>query len=154
MTTGARALPHLVLGIETSCDETAAAVVGGRGRSSGRRWCRARSTCTPGYGGVVPELAGRAHVELLTPVVAEALAGAGLDAGRHRARRRGRHLRPGPGGLAAGRAVGGQGPGPGLGRALRRASTTSRATSSPPCSRRPTSAGQWSSCWCRAATPC
>ena len=33
------------------------------------------------YGGVVPELAGRAHVELFTPVVAEALAAAGLAAG-------------------------------------------------------------------------
>ena len=34
------------------------------------------------YGGVVPELAGRAHIELLTQVVADALPQAGSDAGR------------------------------------------------------------------------
>ncbi len=65
-----------VLGIETSCDETAAAVVGPGGRVlssvvSSQVELHAR------YGGVVPELAGRAHVELLTPVVTEALRDAG-----------------------------------------------------------------------------
>jgi N6-L-threonylcarbamoyladenine synthase len=64
-----------VLGIETSCDETAAAVVAGGGeiRSS---VVSSQVDLHARYGGVVPELAGRAHVELLTPVVAEALAAA------------------------------------------------------------------------------
>lgn len=69
-----------VLGIETSCDETAAAVVDGGSRIvssvvSSQIDVHAR------YGGVVPELAGRAHVELLTPVLAEALELAGSDPG-------------------------------------------------------------------------
>jgi N6-L-threonylcarbamoyladenine synthase len=61
-----------VLGIETSCDETAAAVVTASGavRSSVVASQVDRHAV---YGGVVPELAGRAHLELLTPVVAEAL---------------------------------------------------------------------------------
>jgi N6-L-threonylcarbamoyladenine synthase len=68
----------LVLGIETSCDETAAAVVGSD--------LVVRSSVVESsidehrdFGGVVPELAGRAHVTHLAPVVAAALAGAGLD---------------------------------------------------------------------------
>lgn len=73
-----------ILGIETSCDETAAAVVRG---------------CPPGpgeilsdvvfsqldahrpYGGVVPEIAARAHVELIDGIVAQALHEAGLGLG-------------------------------------------------------------------------
>jgi len=74
-----------VLGIETSCDETAAAVV------------RGRSATGPGdilsnvifsqleehrpYGGVVPEIAARAHVEMLDGIVERALAEAGLGLG-------------------------------------------------------------------------
>ncbi|MDR3647838.1 MAG: tRNA (adenosine(37)-N6)-threonylcarbamoyltransferase complex transferase subunit TsaD [Acidimicrobiales bacterium] len=76
--TGAGAL---VLGIETSCDDTAAAVVGAGGEvlssvvsSQGNLHAR--------YGGVVPELAGRAHLELLTPIIADALGRAGLAGGR------------------------------------------------------------------------
>ena len=66
-----------ILGIETSCDETAAAVVtdGTRVRSnvvSSQVDLHAR------YGGVVPEIAGRAHESLLTPVVAAALVEAGV----------------------------------------------------------------------------
>jgi N6-L-threonylcarbamoyladenine synthase len=72
VTTGA------VLGIETSCDETAAAVV-----VAGHTVCSSvvssQVDLHARYGGVVPELAGRAHVELLTPVVDEALAAAGLE---------------------------------------------------------------------------
>jgi len=68
----------LVLGIETSCDETAAAVV-----EAGRRIVSSvvssQVDLHARYGGVVPELAGRAHVELTLPVVTDALAGAGLD---------------------------------------------------------------------------
>jgi N6-L-threonylcarbamoyladenine synthase len=67
-----------ILGIETSCDETAAAVVEDAQRVlssvvSSQVDLHAR------YGGVVPEVASRAHVELLTPVVAQALVEAGLD---------------------------------------------------------------------------
>ena len=66
-----------VLAIETSCDETAAAVLQGPNRVlssvvSSQVDLHAR------FGGVVPEVASRAHVELLTPVVAEALVEAGV----------------------------------------------------------------------------
>ena len=65
----------LVLGIETSCDETAAAVVGGR--SVLASVVASQVDRHAAFGGVVPELAGRAHVELLTPVIADALSRAG-----------------------------------------------------------------------------
>jgi N6-L-threonylcarbamoyladenine synthase len=65
----------LVLGIETSCDETAAAVVAGGNVLSSV--VASQVDRHAAFGGVVPELAGRAHVELLTPVVADALARAG-----------------------------------------------------------------------------
>ena len=67
-----------VLGIETSCDETAAAVVE-RGRTVVSSVVSSQVDLHARYGGVVPELAGRAHVELALPVVTDALAGAGLD---------------------------------------------------------------------------
>ena len=72
--------PGAILGIETSCDETAAAVVvgGAEVRSS---VVSSQVDLHAAYGGVVPELAGRAHLELLTPVLAEALARAGIDTG-------------------------------------------------------------------------
>jgi N6-L-threonylcarbamoyladenine synthase len=75
------AAPHLdrVLGIETSCDETAAAVVDG-GSVIASSVVSSQVDLHARYGGVVPELAGRAHVELLTPVLAEALELAGSDA--------------------------------------------------------------------------
>ena len=67
-----------ILGIETSCDETAAAVVanGGEVLSS---VVSSQVDLHARFGGVVPEIASRAHVELLPPVVAEALVEAGLD---------------------------------------------------------------------------
>ena len=68
-----------VLGIETSCDETAASVVEG-GSIIVSSVVSSQIDLHARYGGVVPELAGRAHVELLTPVLAEALADAGSDA--------------------------------------------------------------------------
>ena len=67
-----------ILGIETSCDETAAAVV-----VDGT--CLASSVVSSQvdlhacFGGVVPEVASRAHVQLLNPVVAEALLEAGCE---------------------------------------------------------------------------
>ncbi|MEO0482183.1 MAG: tRNA (adenosine(37)-N6)-threonylcarbamoyltransferase complex transferase subunit TsaD [Planctomycetota bacterium] len=67
----------LVLGIESSCDETAAAVV--------EDACRVRSSAVASqvdiharFGGVVPELAGRAHVEAILPAITRALDEAGV----------------------------------------------------------------------------
>jgi tRNA A37 threonylcarbamoyltransferase TsaD len=58
-----------VLGIETSCDETAAAVVRD-GRDVLSSVVSSQIDLHARYGGVVPELAGRAHVELIPPGVA------------------------------------------------------------------------------------
>lgn len=66
-----------VLGIETSCDETAAAVVVG-GREIRSSVVSSQVDVHARYGGVVPEIASRAHVELLTPVIAEALVEGGV----------------------------------------------------------------------------
>jgi len=67
-----------VLGIETSCDETAASVVD-HGTSIASSVVSSQIDLHARYGGVVPELAGRAHVELLTPVLSDALRAAGSD---------------------------------------------------------------------------
>ena len=70
----------MILGIETSCDETAAAVVTPEGlvRSS---IVASQADLHARYGGVVPEVASRRHLELIGPVIREALADAdlGLD---------------------------------------------------------------------------
>jgi N6-L-threonylcarbamoyladenine synthase len=66
----------LVLGIETSCDETGVAVVE-NGRMV-RSNVVAAQTLHAKYGGVVPEVASRAHVDLLHPAVEEACALAGI----------------------------------------------------------------------------
>src|SRR5262244_2610086 len=67
----------LVLGIETSCDETAAAIV-----CDG---CKIVSSVIASqiktherFGGVVPELASREHLDKIVPIVEEAFAGAGV----------------------------------------------------------------------------
>jgi N6-L-threonylcarbamoyladenine synthase len=78
MSAGAPATPFRVLAIETSCDETAAAVVAD-GHDVLSSVVSSQVDLHARFGGVVPELASRAHVELLTPVVAEALVEAGLD---------------------------------------------------------------------------
>ena len=72
-----RASEPVILGIETSCDETSAAVVAG--------WHHVRSNVVATqfdvhakYGGVVPELASRAHIENLDGVIQEALSKAGV----------------------------------------------------------------------------
>jgi N6-L-threonylcarbamoyladenine synthase len=64
---------HLTLGVETSCDETAAAILedGRRIRSS---VVASQDILHAPYGGVVPELASRRHVEAIWPVVQESLA--------------------------------------------------------------------------------
>ena len=67
-----------ILGIETSCDETAAAVVA-EGRHVLSSVVSSQVDLHARFGGVVPELASRAHVDLLTPVVAEAMVTAGVD---------------------------------------------------------------------------
>ncbi len=79
----AGAEPLLMLGIETSCDETAAAVVGETGRPD-RPW-ELRSSVVASqagihreWGGVVPELASRQHVRDICGVVERALADAGV----------------------------------------------------------------------------
>ena len=70
----------LVLGVETSCDETAAAVLAdGTLRSN---VVESQDPIHAGYGGVVPELASRRHLEVVLPVVARALADAGVRSRR------------------------------------------------------------------------
>jgi N6-L-threonylcarbamoyladenine synthase len=70
----------LILGLETSCDETAAALVTGDGRIAANV-VASQADLHAQYGGVVPEVASRRHLELVAPVVREALqeAGATLD---------------------------------------------------------------------------
>src|SRR5947207_7637203 len=67
----------IVLGIESSCDETAAAVL-----TDGRRILSnvvaSQDALHAPYGGVVPELASRRHLEVIVPVVERALADAGV----------------------------------------------------------------------------
>ena len=63
----------LILGIETSCDETAAAVVSNDGVILSNVVASQSELHAP-YGGVVPEVASRRHLELVSPVVREALA--------------------------------------------------------------------------------
>lgn len=76
--------PTLVLGIETTCDETAAAVVERQSDGSGRMLSnvvRSQIAEHAPFGGVVPEIAARAHVDLLDGIIASAMkeAGVGFD---------------------------------------------------------------------------
>ncbi len=68
----------VVLGIETSCDETAAAVVAD-GTTVLSSVVSSQVDLHARYGGVVPEIASRAHVELLTPAVSQALVESGIE---------------------------------------------------------------------------
>ena len=71
-----------VLGIETSCDETSAAVVEGSGDDAVLRSLVILSQDVHAvFGGVVPEIASRAHLTSIVPVVTRAVADAGLDLG-------------------------------------------------------------------------
>ena len=67
--------PRLLLGIESSCDETSAAIVGEDGRVLSN--VVASQLVHADYGGVVPELASREHLKAIVPVTREALARAG-----------------------------------------------------------------------------
>ena len=69
----------MILAIETSCDDTCAAVTdGARIRSN---VISSQAAVHERYGGVVPEVASRHHLELVNPVVAAALAEAGAQLG-------------------------------------------------------------------------
>src|SRR5258708_11318049 len=70
----------LVLGIETACDETAASVVERLSDGSGRilsNIVRSQTAEHAAFGGVVPEIAARAHVDLLDGIVERAMKEAG-----------------------------------------------------------------------------
>jgi N6-L-threonylcarbamoyladenine synthase len=67
-----------VLGIETSCDETAASVVVG-GREVRSSVVTSQIDLHRAFGGVVPEIAGRAHLQLLPAAVSQALADADIE---------------------------------------------------------------------------
>jgi len=66
----------IILAIESSCDDTAAAVIKGRKILSN---CIANQEIHIAYGGVVPELASRAHQSKIVPVVQQALRKANID---------------------------------------------------------------------------
>ncbi len=66
----------MILGIETSCDETAAAVITRDGQILSST-VSSQAELHARYGGVVPEVASRRHLELVTPVVQEALRDSG-----------------------------------------------------------------------------
>jgi len=67
----------VVLGIESSCDETAAALVTGDRRILAQRIASQEEAHAP-YGGVVPEIAARAHAEKLAPLIEAVLTDAGM----------------------------------------------------------------------------
>ncbi|MFX4914407.1 tRNA (adenosine(37)-N6)-threonylcarbamoyltransferase complex transferase subunit TsaD, partial [Acinetobacter baumannii] len=72
----------LVLGIETTCDETAAAVVERQSDGSGRilsNVVRSQTDEHARFGGVVPEIAARADVDLLDGIVDRAMKDAGVS---------------------------------------------------------------------------
>ena len=69
--------PHIVLGIESSCDETAVALVTTDRRVLAERIASQEAEHAP-YGGVVPEIAARAHAERLAPMLEGVMADAGL----------------------------------------------------------------------------
>ena len=76
---GPRTGQRVILGLETSCDETAAALVTEDGEILANV-VSSQAELHAKYGGVVPEVASRRHLELVTPVIREA-----LGAGRARA---------------------------------------------------------------------
>lgn len=82
MDLAAKTAPLTVLGIETSCDETAAALVRRGPDGHGEILAsvvRSQLDLHAAYGGVVPEIAARAHVELLDAAIRQAMDEAGLE---------------------------------------------------------------------------
>jgi N6-L-threonylcarbamoyladenine synthase len=75
--TGTELEKGLILGIESSCDETAAAVVRG-GKEALSNVVASQMNLHANYGGVVPELASREHLRNIVPVVREAMSRAGV----------------------------------------------------------------------------
>lgn len=69
----------LVLGIETSCDETGVGIV--RGRTLLANTIASSMEEHARYGGVIPEVAARAHLEAMTPTIRQALADADVELG-------------------------------------------------------------------------
>ena len=69
---------RLILGLETSCDETAAALITDDGEIRANV-VSSQADLHARYGGVVPEVASRRHLELVTPVIREALGEAGAE---------------------------------------------------------------------------
>jgi N6-L-threonylcarbamoyladenine synthase len=76
----ARRRVRLILGLETSCDETAAALVSPEGKILANV-VSSQANLHARYGGVVPEVASRRHLELVTPVVRDALSTADAELG-------------------------------------------------------------------------
>ncbi len=69
--------PTVILGLETSCDETSAAVVVD-GRDVRASVVSSQVDLHARYGGIVPEIAARAHIERIVPIIEETLAAAGM----------------------------------------------------------------------------
>ena len=78
----------MILAIETSCDDTCAARRHARRRGARRASARSQAELHARFGGVVPEIASRRHLELVVPVVEAALAEAGATLDDVDARRR------------------------------------------------------------------
>ena len=71
-------MPRFLLSIESTCDETAAAVIRDDLHVM-HSVVSSQTTLHEHYGGVVPEIAARAHLERILPVIDQALAGAGIS---------------------------------------------------------------------------
>jgi len=69
-----------ILGVESSCDDTAVAILDGQGRIISNV-CNSQHDIHARFGGVVPELASRRHIENIVPIYQAALAEAGLATG-------------------------------------------------------------------------
>jgi tRNA N6-adenosine threonylcarbamoyltransferase len=74
-------MTELILGIETSCDETAAAVVAD-GRHVRSNVVHSQASLHERWRGVVPEVASRSHTQRILPIVEQALAEAGIQVGQ------------------------------------------------------------------------
>ena len=78
--TSSRAEPLVILGVETSCDDTAAAVL--RGTEILASIVSSQDEVHSPYGGVVPELASRHHMQNILPIIDQALHTAGMQLGQ------------------------------------------------------------------------